>query len=332
MASSGTLGLSEDDWVALKGPIIYEDMLANAGGETNYAVFDESNALAELWAHAHAIASAWWWLEHAGEQSDPRLADELLGQLEWEYGIIPPPGATKPERRTELFYWASMPLGADRDNVEARLTEGLGADFVAYVTTSNAEFEVSGDDAIDPLLPKQGVWDAPTAEPGILRLKKPLNSVRDGFNNPTEMTAYLEPFAGNTQLSVGQRIAFDVANWTRTECIPVERITSHPSQNNEGEWRVVVKTFSPHDNDGFVVVGRVPNLSSTKRHNYIVLTAAAAVDETKRRRVDRVLRKLLRGTSTWDIVPEASPGSGTSGPFEVGVGLIGITPIQEVTF
>jgi len=72
-----------------------------------------------------------------------------------------------------------------------------------------------------------------------------------------------------------------------------------------------------------------PYWVSSKRHNVIVLKAAAAADPEKRRQVNELLGRMLRGVSTWDIAAESTPGH--AGPFKVGEGLLGVTPIGDLT-
>jgi len=71
-----------------------------------------------------------------------------------------------------------------------------------------------------------------------------------------------------------------------------------------------------------------PYWTSSKRHSLVVLTASAAADPEKRRKVHELMGRLARGVSTWDIAAESAPGF--AGPFRVGEGRLGMTPIGTV--
>lgn len=327
-----------DTYVAAQGPKIFADMLVNSGGETNYDVGSGSFALARMWANAHLFAEAQWYVEKVAEQVSPTKADLLIGQLEWEYGVIPPPGATILERQTELAWVAKSSGGATRGNIESLLTAALGADFVAFVTTSVADM-IRPDTREDnhPLDPppyyrQNGQWDAPKSLPGVFELTH--GSSRGIVSgDPASKPIRLRSLLGDAQISNGQKVLFDVGDYARTESLQVTVISS-PANNtaHPGEYLLVAQPLFPHSKGSLAQVGRVPNLPSTKRHNYVVLTAAAAVDATKRGKVNRIMRRLMRGVSTWDIVPENSSGSGDSGPFTIGSSLIDVTPIQGITY
>jgi hypothetical protein len=76
-----------------------------------------------------------------------------------------------------------------------------------------------------------------------------------------------------------------------------------------------------HDLGATLTTGNFPNLISTQRLAIIAVSAAAAADREKRRKVDELMRKVARGVTRWQICQGTpSGGGGTMGPLTVGAG------------
>lgn len=295
----GDWGFIEDDPPSAR---IFEDMLRNYGGAENYSDDFDSVFQARVYAFAMAFGRAYGAATRAGNQFDPYNAVELLPCLEFEVGRTPEPGETIEERQRQVAALLKIPRGARSTNVEAVLGEALGEHFVAYLPTPKADAVHAPADPEDT-----GAFPMPGDDRAVYRLV-------DGCGIGTA-TLTVEHVAGTGLLSVGQVVVLDVADYGRMEAVAVEAMLS-PTQ-------MTVTTTHPHDPGQLFGNHRQPNQVSTRRHNAIKVTTEAALDPRLRRIAQRTAERLLRGVSTWSLIDD-------SGPFRVGQGLIGITPIGDV--
>lgn len=114
----------------------------------------------------------------------------------------------------------------------------------------------------------------------------------------------------------------------------VERVTVLEASGSGDERKFKAAFQSPHSANCYATTGPVPLWTNTKRHVLVVVKAAAAIDPAIVARVDELLRRLMRGPTTWALVQETTPGAGTVGPFKVGETLgspLGAVPIQSIT-
>lgn len=288
------------------GQRMYEDMVRALGDGKNYSVDFNSLAAARLYANALMFARALNAAQRAGQQFRPSRALELLPALEKEYGITPEPDETIADRRPTVAALARVPRGARKDNVDAVMSELLGDDFIAYRPTPKTEAVLG---------PNRGVYVKPGTPRSVFKTLGAITTL----GTPT--TVSYTPVSGAlTRLYAGDRIIIDAGHHDRIEAITVTAATT----------TTFTATFTKaHDEGVHVATGRHPYFVSTKRHNVFVLSSTAMRSARIRRKANRIIRRLLRGVSTWSLTEETSPG--VVGPFEIGVGQIDITHISEIT-
>lgn len=293
------------------GERFYRELIRNQGDGANYSSDPASLVAAENYALAMGLARARYTADRAGHQYEPHRAVEMLPSLEWEFGLVPLPTATIEERQHDVAVAAKVARGARLDNVTRVLRELLGDDFIAYLPTAKGAGVPSTTDPANA-----GTWEAPGSPKAVYQLTTAI-TLR---GSPT---IALVAFVAGQDLgfSVGQRVTLDIGDTGRSESVIV----------NLGGTGGFGATFTQaHAIGAQVVIGRAPNMSSTKRHNLVVLSAAAMHDAEKRRKTNRALHRLLRGTSTWSLAEPS--GVGTAGPFRVGHGTLGHTPIGTVSY
>ena len=302
---------------------IYESIVASLGGDgKNFAIVPGSRQDATAYAQAMGLARARLTIQRAGNQKFPSKVTDLIAVREEEYGIVPSATATMSQRRAALVAAKLLPLGASQTVVENALRGLLGADFLAFRPTTTAE-AVSwptnlGDQPMNlqaPSVPRKlfKTIDSVPA-PGTLRIRAHQIAVPTAPGSNTNAPLF------------GDMMVWDPENDARTEKLFLETTTNLGG----GVW-VLQSTFaSAHDPGVTVTTQPYPMWTSSKRHSLVVLTNAAASDPDRRRQVNELMAKILRGVSTWDIT-DGSGGS-TGGPFLVGVGRIDITTLDAVTY
>lgn len=285
-------------------------MVANRGNGEYFSDDPSSNVAARDYANAMAFARARYTVERAGNQFRPLKAVEMLPALEWEYGITPGPRDTIRQRQATVAAAAKIARGASGENVRTVLTELLGDDFLAYIPTSYL------DATLSPGAPEDvGNWVLPGTPGSVYRLIDPVSVIGSPLSVAIELVS-----GADTPLIKDQKVVLDFEVSHRTEAVTV----------TVGGATSFQATFShPHDPGTLLTTKRAPNQYSTKRHNLVLLSASAMADAEKRRKTNLALRKLLRGVSTWSL---AEGEAGTAGPFTVGGGKIGRTPIGSVTY
>lgn len=295
------------------GEGVYRSLLGSLGG--NYDVSPGSRMDGWCYATALAIARARLVMIHAGLQTSPKYVAELLSQREAEYQIIPGPFDTVAQRRAVLAARAKLPRGARREAVEDGLRTMLGDAFVWYYTTKPADI------ATWPT----ALGDQPQnlQRPSIPRKRVTITqAITTGLGAPQSVSYTLaEGAQGN--LLVGDDLVVQPDNVVRAETVTVDAVTpTHftATFNNVHDLNCVGTTMS------------WPAWVSNQRFDLVVVSAAAAIDPETRRKTSDLLERVLRAVSTWGIVAETSPGSGTAGPFIIGTSPIGATPFGTITF
>jgi hypothetical protein len=287
------------------GEQFYREMVKSLGSGANYSDDFDSLVAARLYAWAMALGRCKYEIERLGHQWDPRRALEGLPVLERELGIVPDRGATIAQRRAEVVVASRIARGGNRSNVEAVLGELFGADFVAYVTTPPADAVVWPENP-----PDTGVYDRPGSPRAVLQA---LDSV---IHNHAPVDVRCELVAGEIgSVRAGRRFVIDSGNYARVEAVEIDSVSS------AGGNIVITATFTrPHTKGVLLATGRQPNQATSRRHNLFVMSATAAADAKKRRRLHKAAHRLVRSISTWSVTDG-------SGPFLAGVSLPGITTI-----
>lgn len=302
---------------------IHGSIVASLGGDgTNYTIQPGSRADATAYAQAMGLARARLTIQRAGNQKFPSKVTDLIPNREEEYGLVPAATATISQRRAALVAAKLLPLGASQLVVENALRGLLGADFLAFRPTPTSE-AVSwpanlGDQPQNlqaPSVPRKLFKTLdPVTAPGTLRIRARQIAVPTAPGSNTNAPLF------------GDKLVWDPENDARTEVLFLETTTALGG----GVWVLQCTFTSAHDPGVTVTTQPYPMWTSSKRHSLVILTNAAASDPEKRRQVDELMAKILRGVSTWSI----TDGSGglTGGPFRVGVGRIGITTLGSVSF
>lgn len=299
--------------------VIYDQLLANQG--TAYSPEIGGPAEGAIYAKAIVLGCAKSQIERAGVQTSPLdLAEEILPIRERETGIVPSPYATLETRRKDVAAKLAVSKGARRSNVVAQLQMVLGDAFVALRPVRKDEIVAS------PATPDDtsGNWLNTTKVSArkLFRLVDPVTKTGDHQDIGYET---IDGANASDLLAVGDRVVIDPGDEGRVEVITVtSSVTTASPPTFAGVFQ------KPHSPGALVAAMRFPRQQSNKRHSLVVVTEKAALDPEIRRRIHGVMRGVSRGVSTWSIVHEVSSGSGTCGPFKVGVGKLGITTIGEM--
>lgn len=304
--------------------------LGQAIHESFRASYDNGEGVAEggpldarLFAWAMGIARARSELERAKNQADPLKCWDLLRAFERHYGIAVPTGATLQSRREALAARMRMVLGPVRANVEYQLAAALGVDFVAWVTTPADDSPVT----YYPMMP----WDLGTHVSG------PDPAPQGIFGNPpiwtrVKLTASIAALGSRTvgwitvggddvNLTVGDRIVVDPYAEGLRELVRITAVTASTFT------AVFTKAHSAGTE---ALLWPFPYWGSVSLHSLVVVPNGRATDTTVRQKANEVMRRLMGGNSTWDVVEESSTPGSLIG-FVPGIGAPGITPIQAVT-
>lgn len=284
---------------------------------TSHNTAQGTRSFAWLYAWSMLLATVRYTLERAGEQWDPRATYEFLPIQERERGVIPHPGHSVQERRDVLTRRRRLPRPPSRTEIENTLREELGDRFVAYVPC-----------------PKDAIVNWPVAlghspqvltRPGLPRRIAKTAEPITALGAP--VTVAYEQFADGVawQLQPKDVVVLEAENDDRAERVTI--LEAEPAADTPATI-----TFVPtkaHDTGVTIVKQGWPLWTGSKRHSLVVLAASAAEDPEARRIAHETMRRLARGTSTWDLAGD-NDDAATAGPFKVGEGKFGVTPIGYV--
>jgi len=291
---------------------IYDSLME--GASEAYAT--DGAFAAEMYAIAREVAAAQATLDRVGNHRNPLKASELLPDLERDYGIVPAPNATLAARRQALADKQYLAFGARRQAVVDGVTNIVGeSGFVAYRVLDTTE---ASPYPTDPAaLPGHNVF-----RPAGSTVK--LFTMVHGVSLLGTQNMLLHYVAGDqSDIRVGELLVFEIGRLGLEETLEVEAATI------VGSYTSVQVTFAKAHGAGFYVrSGTWPRWISDKRWNMVVLSDDAFADATLVAKVHEFLRGALRGVSTWTVMPETTAGH--VGPFEIGVGLLGVTPIDDI--
>ncbi len=299
---------------------LYRSITGSLAGA--FDVSPGTHAEAKVYAQAMALARASRSLEKARNQANPATASDLLPLLEQDFKVYPAERATLGERRAVLRALEKLPQGAVTSNIVAGLRTLLGTNFLAYRPVTAAEATVypatwtaAGTAKANPqrpeLAPKTVQLTDPVAATGV-----PL------------WVAYQNVDAVSAPITLG---AGDVVMVQPGNSAEAERVAVTAVRLILGV-RMFQATFTrAHDVGAVVTTQNWPYWRSTKRFDFIVVKAAAAVDAESRRKVDSFLQRVSRAVTRWAIVEPSSPGALTIGPLGVG-SPVGCVPVGTFAF
>jgi hypothetical protein len=300
-----------------KAQAIFEGMRSALGGEENCTLaFDNSHAAATLYARARAIATADLTLTRARTNMRPSRSLEALPTHERDFGVVRQPGASDDQRRAALAAAELLPNGASETNTRDALAALLGSDFIALRYLLDGEFSVSPGSWY---LPVWGNWAPPWTAQKWHRLTANIDDPGASLIPPETSVVHTEYVAGSEDPFVtGEILTIEPGVAGLTEVVEVTAGASGGSSFSAAFLR-------GHAAGALVTSTPWPNATTTSRYVLVVCTSAAARSVAVRDRVAGLARKIGRATEMWAVVEETTPG--TLGPFKVGEGLIGITPI-----
>lgn len=314
-APFGMFRFTSDDSPA---EVIYDSLTKNQG-----------DAFADNWdgeqsiinyATAMCLAAAQSQQFRAANADNPEYATETLPDIERDYLIVPRYRASDAERRADLLAAKALHHGARRDSMEDGLRTIMGDEFVAvYVrdvpTRSGADLPGTFPGTIDP---DQGQGHfVPDSYP--IQVIELLESV------PTLGVPLLMPFEivfGSTaEPKIGSTYCVDVGFTGKTEEVTIDGISG---------THLIITFQNSHESGARMTSAPVPYQTSIRKHWAIAVTASALADGVLMKRAHAFVEKAIGGTAIWDFVLDN--GDGTSGPFEIDSGIIGQTPIEEITY
>ena len=112
-----------------------------------------------------------------------------------------------------------------------------------------------------------------------------------------------------------------------------ERVTLADAFDSDGSvpYFLQFTPTKPHAAGVSILRAPFPFWAGTKRHSLVILSAEGAEDAESRRLAQWLMERYARATSTWDIAGANDDGV-SAGPFTVGGGKLGVTPIGYVEF
>lgn len=303
--------------------------LTGKDGQPAYSLAAGSRMDGFCYATAMALARQRYALEHAGHEIEPACVTENIEAREGEYGSVPGPDDNMATRRAVLVARKLLPTGAAQTSVAAALTELLGDDFLAYLPTelgteTNAPAAIGGS----PMSLQRE--DIPNK---ALVLLDPVTgsfpaayTVRfDALDPTTSKVDEQDSSLTSLRLAKGDKVVVDAGAPDMAEVVTV---TSTGISLGATDYRTFTATFTkPHAAGAVLVTGDWPYWHSTKRTSLVVLSETAAEDPEARRKVNEQLARQVREVSRWQI---AGGSGGSAGPFRVGVGKLGVTPIGTI--
>lgn len=252
-----------------------------------------SRAEAKMYATAMLLARVRYSKERCANQVDPHRVVEMLPVREKQYGLVPGRNDTIPQRQTALAAKVRLPQGASYSAVSTALMAAIGDDFLYYRVTKPGEIQTF------PFMPSTGPGNfvRASAPPVIVRL-------RDGVSKTgVLMFATYDPVIPGKFVSPGDTLVISANNIGLAELVAV-------TAADEGVFQTVFT--KSHDRGDICTSSYFPYWKSTMSHVTVVVTPEAAVDPEKRRKIDLVMREIMRSITIWDIVPDDGTGTATA--------------------
>ncbi|NUP08464.1 MAG: hypothetical protein HOW73_20635 [Polyangiaceae bacterium] len=310
-----------------KAPIakqIHSSLVNSLGGQ--YELGEGSHIGALLFAIAMSKARVATVLRRAQAQRYARDVDHLIPVLEDQYDITPSADWTIADRQAEIARRKARRVNAwTRQAIAAALGDALGDDFVAYRPLEQSEAAIwptnCGDSPMvltSPKTPRKAISLKTAISTGLGAPQTVGVELLSAPSNPTSTVA--------TSPQPGDVFVFDASNSAIAEKVTIASYTAI------GLNKTITATFNkPHDAGTVGYTNSFPWWTSTKRHALVVLTAEAAQDANKRRRVDGIMRRAARGVSTWDIVASSDGITTVRFRLDTAARGLGFTTLEAVT-
>ena len=292
---------------------------------------------AKTFSMAMGLARARLTVERANNQLDPLKAKEKLPSLERDFGLSPSGNATILERQREVSARKKLLLGSKEGAITAALQTLLGANFVAYRVTKDAERVVY------PASPGAvGTWPRKDATLKWIKLLDPvavtgapvtvryeivngLKTHPGGIAAIIDGTDYLTYFGGQTSLDpqVGEKLTIEPEIPGIAEAVTITAITAptglsvtvptfagevHKSAGEADPWSLTA-TFTKAHTSGCHAHNAVAFQTSSQREVRVIVKSAVIVDAETRRKINELLSRAVREVTRWQILEEGSPGT-----------------------
>lgn len=257
----------------------------------------------EAWnfSDAIALASARVSLERAQRNLDPATAYEKIPQHEAAFVVSPPTSATPAQRRAVLAAKNLAAKGSRPEAIENALIALLGSDFVAlYVMPTGSPVMWPVVAGAAPALFSR--VDIPAKTIKITTPVAPDFSVSGVATVPYENW---DTSQADELVSVADKLLIEGEIPGGSEIVSVTAVAG------TGTSRTFTATFTkPHALDCSATTRQTPFQMSMRRHMLVILKNAAALNIETRRKVNDIMRSMVRGVSTWSIVREYVDGYG----------------------
>lgn len=298
----GFLEFSGQDPLAKR---IYDSLRESLGG-----AFQGRDQDAETYADAMCLAAAQLQIDLAAAQDDPNQVNYLLPDIERDYKILVPFGATVEDRRVELLAAQAAASGSLQAAIQAGLSAVFGENLVGWRFMRLDPRDVDSEVKI---LNDSPIFVSPSTRVKVIEFTETIM--------PGVQTVPYKWIVREAQgVLAGDRFALDCAAFASHEDISISEV---------GSGTIKATFTKPHNPGTLATTAPQPFWSTTKCHCIVGVTDVALADANTISRGHKFLRKALPATSTWAFVhTNGNPLGEETGPFTVNYGLIGNTPIS----
>lgn len=269
---------------------------------------------AETYADAMCLAVAQLQMDLAAAQDDPNQVNYLLPDIERDYKVLVPYGATIEDRRIELLAAQAAASGSLESAIQTGLSAIFGSSLVGWrfmrLDPTDVDSEVK-------LVTDSPIFVPPNTPVKVIEFTETIM--------PGEQTVPYTWITDRRDIAPNDRFTLDCVAYASHEAVEVSGVGV-----NDDDIDTITATFTkPHNPGTLATTALQPFWSSTKCHCIVGVADVALTNPTLISRAHKFLRKALPATSTWAFVhTNGNPLGEETGPFTVGYGLIGNTPIS----
>lgn len=304
----GMLEFSSEEPLAQR---IYNSLREDMG-----PAFQQFDQDAETYADAMCLAISQLQIESASAQMDPDQVNYLITEIEKDFMVIPRYAAALEERRTNLALLMRSAWRGTTAVITAGLAAILGADLYGW------RFMRMTGDASNEVTPSTLT---PTISPPSTPIK--LATLTGTVFPGVTTVGYTMLLDAGKSLIAGDKITVDPENLAAVELVTVTN-----SYQLSATTGTITATFAKcHGPTMLATTATSPLWVSNKCHAIIVVADSVLSDGEKVARIHSFMSKVAPATSTWAICQAtATTPALQTGPFRVGQGRVGQTPISTV--
>ena len=273
---------------------------------------------ATIYATAMAIGAVRMTQRRAADQANPGTSYDLLRAHARRFRLPLSPKSSISDARDRVAARAELPGGARRQYIETQLRTFLDG-LIAYRVVSFGEVRRwPSNPAAGP-----GLFCPPDRIPKTIRFLEPIV--------PSMGTPITIPYENwTTADSEALLVAGDILGVQPENLGLAEKVTVLATSGTGTARTLTALFFKSHDLGASATTGPLPLWNTTKRHAFIIVDAATALDVEKRRAIDEFMERTARGTSTWAIVQPTSNGAASIGPFTLDSSPLGLVPLEQL--